>query len=726
MAKNFLLGYGEELISDMARPDSGPVDKFFYSYEENKALLLPKLKELKAKFKRLPSKALTNGEVVGRITLHPTHLAKSYYPQSFLSKFKLKDIGGKEVKLSPRKVGTKKKKDSYLCTSLYVSVNENSLSELINTIENDRLLKTHQLDFCKIEDISSFEGEDKILSFEEEDAKYEFVIHTPELENLQVLKQFKDYSSECGCQVDYKKGVSTGGLSFLSVNCDKSTLDKLSEFTYLRAIRIMPELGVHRPVTTRSKLQNKNIVLPNKSAANQSVKVAIFDGGIGTADISKWTKEFTFTNETSVNSLLSHGSEVTSLVLFGNIEDDQDELPVPFSNIDHYRVVDPSIDSYDLDCIDILRRIMDVLEKNHYDFVNLSLGPRCPIEDNEVHSWTSVLESFLESGKTLMSVAVGNDGKLDDELSRVQVPSDMVNALAVGAASSDDDDFWTLADYSSIGPGRSPGLVKPDVVANGGSDSNPLKIYSPLTGGITLNAGTSFAAPLALRQAIAIKASLEQEVTPLVTKSLLIHSANSNSHPWQYAGWGKIRSTYEDVLFTEDNEATVIYRREILSGKYIRAQVPLPNINDIGGRVYIKATFCYATKTDPQHPHNYTRSGLSVVFRPFGSGKETQTFFSSKSLYPRTEEELRKEGHKWENTLSNEISFDPSELSNPCFEINHQEREGGAPAKGHSLPFVLILTVRAENTPKLYDAIVQKYQVLQPLRTRTQVPIPLR
>ena len=48
-----------------------------------------------------------------------------------------------------------------------------------------------------------------------------------------------------------------------------------------------------------------------------------------------------------------------------------------------------------------------------------------------------------------------------------------MNALAVGAA-DDTGTGWARAPYSAIGPGRSPGVVKPDLMAFGG---NPAAKY---------------------------------------------------------------------------------------------------------------------------------------------------------------------------------------------------------------------------------------------------------
>lgn len=46
-----------------------------------------------------------------------------------------------------------------------------------------------------------------------------------------------------------------------------------------------------------------------------------------------------------------------------------------------------------------------------------------------------------------------------------------------------------------------------------------------MSNGIVSNAGTSFAAPLVLRQAIALSTSLQYNITPLTAKALLVHHA---------------------------------------------------------------------------------------------------------------------------------------------------------------------------------------------------------
>jgi hypothetical protein len=74
----------------------------------------------------------------------------------------------------------------------------------------------------------------------------------------------------------------------------------------------------------------------------------------------------------------------------------------------------------------------------------------------------------------LPAIAVGNSGESDwtSGNARIQTPADCVNALSIGGCDRVGAG-WKRAPYSSIGPGRSPGIMKPDGVAFGGSSREP-------------------------------------------------------------------------------------------------------------------------------------------------------------------------------------------------------------------------------------------------------------
>lgn len=725
--KNLLLGYGETLTGEVNIPKgSGPKNKP-YTYEENAPVIIRELNEIIKIIHELPEETMSNGEAVIKITLHPAFLAKSYFPILLFKKFSLQNIGSKSVKVIPRKkTGARKKNnDEYTSACIYVSGKEEDFIELYGSLVDSRLNKGEKNEIITFESISFFESKEKIknIDLSQKERKLEVALHTPNNNNF-IVRDFIDYATSCGAKVNKNKIINTNGLTFLPITATANNATKVADFSFLRAIRDLPGLRINNPVFTRNVIENSEINLPPEDVLNESIKVAIFDGGIGNTDFKPWVDEYTFgENSATSGKLLSHGQDVTSTVLFGIVDEKQTELPIPYAKIDHYRVIDNDIDSGDDDLFDVLLRIKQVLDNNNYDYINLSLGPRFPIEDDDVHVWTSVLEQYLSSGKTLCTVAVGNDGERSEGLNRIQPPSDLVNALSVGAADSLSE-TWGKCNYSCIGPGRSPGFVKPDGVAFGGSNEEPFKIYSPFLGGIIQTAGTSFSSPLVLRQAIGLAASLQYDITPLTAKALLIHHAENNGLERRYIGWGRFPHNIQDIIYCDDDEVKVIYQGELKPSQHLRASIPYPDI-PVNGMVSLKATFCFTTPVDVEHPVNYTKSGLVVTMRKTPRDKIGATFplFNSKNIY-ETEEELREDSHRWETTLRSEHNFNKDTLKDPCFDVIYYGRDCGMPVEISDLPnlsYVLVVSLKAKDTPDLYNNIRQRYQTLQPIQIKQQI-----
>ena len=124
-----------------------------------------------------------------------------------------------------------------------------------------------------------------------------------------------------------------------------------------------------------------------------------------------------------------------------------------------------------------------------------------------------------------------------------------------------------------------------------------------------------FAAPYLLRSAVGIRAILGVNLTPLAIKALLVHAADPGEHDPIEVGWGKIPEDTLDIITCPDGVARVVYQGELKPSKYLRASLPLPK-EGLTGNVRLKATFCYASPTDPQDAAAYTKAGLEVVFKP--------------------------------------------------------------------------------------------------------------
>jgi hypothetical protein len=430
----------------------------------------------------------------------------------------------------------------------------------------------------------------------------------------------------------------------------------------------------------------------------------------------------------------NHGTAVTSALLFGPLQDGI-TAERPYATVDHYRVLDVNTLKDDQqDLYTVLERIQDVLESRvKYDFVNLSLGPDLPIEDNDIHAWTAVLDQLFADGLTLPTIAVGNTGELDwpSGNARIQTPADCVNALAIGGCDRSGVG-WKRASYSSIGPGRSPGIMKPDGLAFGGSTMEPYWVLNAESPGSAMPiTGTSFAAPTALRTAIGIRTHFGKLLSPLAIKALLLHNCDHGGHDKTEVGWGRIPAALDSIVLTDQHAAHIVYQGELRPASWVRIQIPTPT-ESISGNVELTATFCFATPTDPQDPLNYTRSGLEVRFRPHDKKRkdptqvhaDSRSFFQVKDVYVE-ESDLRADAHKWETTMHKLSKMRGSGLSNPVFDVHYNARSGGRNAKAaQKIPYALIITVSSRKTRGLYDKIVQRYPtILEPLKPVVEIPI---
>lgn len=294
------------------------------------------------------------------------------------------------------------------------------------------------------------------------------------------------------------------------------------------------------------------------------------------------------------------------------------------------------------------------------------------------------------------------------------------------------DKDWRRAPYSSVGPGRSPGLMKPDLIEFGGSMARPfLVIGDGNKPSLDATGGTSFATPSALRLGTGVRAHFGDNLGLLAIRALLVHSAEPAEHPLVEIGWGRVARTLEDIVICDDDTIRVVYQGSISAAKYIRAAIPVPN-GTISGSPVISATLCYRSPTDPHHPGNYTRAGLEVAFRPHDQkfSRDNQAHADTRSFFGiansgMTEDELRRDAMKWENCLHASHRLRGTSLRNPCFDIHYNARlEGRTFAPEIPLPYALVVTVQAKNVADLYDQVVRKYATqLEALRPTVEIPV---
>ncbi|MCG8995046.1 S8 family peptidase [Laribacter hongkongensis] len=734
---NFLIGRGELLTYDIKGPKRHGDKAEVYTLHQAVERLAPQFTATANVLDNLPDLACPGDYGVARLALNPGYIARSYFPAAMLRSVGLESVGSRAIKLTPEAWTKKGIPLESSTTEIFVVGKRQAFRQLKYWAEQQVDDSNEAKDLAHIERFSAFEPEDRIASMgTSNDRFFEVGLHLlPNDIDQFVQRAFTKYAAAVGVTIHADLAFSAGNLWFLPVEGGNENVRQLAEFSFVRVIRTMPKLRGTRPVQ-RSTGVAVTCNLPMEQPLSSEPKVAILDGGLPKSHcIEPWLNNYRLLDENAEDDpdAIEHGLGVTSAFLFGPIAPNSTAAR-PYAYVDHLRVLDRDTGSEDpLELYRTLGLVEEVLLSRQYQFINLSLGPDLPIDDADVHAWTSVIDDLLSDGDTLMTVAVGNNGEMDRSIgnARVQVPSDCVNALSVGATDSIDT-TWARAAYSAVGPGRSPGVVKPDLMAFGG-DANSSKYFHVLAEGekptLAPQLGTSFAAPYLLRNAVGVRAILGADLTPLAIKALLVHGADPGHHDMLEVGWGKVPEDLMQIITCPAGVARVVYQGELKPGKYLRAALPLP-AGGLQGNIRLKATFCYATSTDPQDATSYTRAGLEVVFRPSDKkvkeGKanpETATFFSMKKY--ATEEERRSDLGKWETVLHGNKSMRGRSLDNPVFDIHYNAREGGGLTTGaDKIRYALIISVEAPKHADLYNEILRSYaKTLVPLQPKVTLPI---
>ena len=732
---NFILGRGERLVNSIQPPAMVPDKVDPYTVGEALDRLMPQLEHSLSEMNNLSELATPNGEAVLALTLHPAYIAKSYYPKKLFKELGVEAIGSKGTLVKPEKWTRVGDPVAVRSVTLFVRGRKDALFAIPDKIAHDQIdsLSGEIIKIEKIESVAEIERV-KPVSSEEANVLLEVALHArPVPEDDFIIRGFEDYIQEMGLSIDSEKRLYAEGLCFMALKAPRSKIDKLNDYNFLRVAREMPHL---RPIPRSGDGTGFDVELPEDAPLDPSMRVAVFDGGIADDSVlNPWVRPKTF-NETGapIADLMDHGQAVTGALLFGPLKEDA-PLERPYCYVDHYRVFGENTNAKDENLLDVLKLIQDTLESSNYSFVNLSIGPYMPIEDDEVTAWSSVLDRVFKEQDILAAIAAGNTGHLDRDSgnARIQPPSDAVNALAVGASDRQGPD-WNRANYSSFGPGRSPGLIKPDLVTFGGSSREPFYVFA--SDSSTAKAvgiqGTSFASPYALRTAIGVRATFGDVLTPTALKALLIHSTEKNSQDKSEVGWGRVPEGLPAVVTTPNDTVRIVYQGSLSAGSWIKAPIPMP-FDTLSGKVEICATVTYMTDTNPQDSANYTKAGVEMIFRPHADKRKKPTqrhpdsssFFQIKEYGESVEDDLTYKAHFWETALSASKTMFGKSLKDPAFNLHYNARDGvGADGSAAEIDYALVITVKAIKHPDLYNKVMTRYStILEPIRPLTQIPI---
>lgn len=739
--KNFLLGQGERLTGLVDVPSGGGEKNAPYDFPTARTRVATRVRATNAAIRGLPADACPNDEAVAVVTLHPRYVSKSDFPEALLREVGLRPIGSRPRQVKPEEWGVKNHPESAVTAAIFVAGRRESYEEWDRQAPTWTSTRAGADQLAQVEDLAAYTAAEKVRGIRTVDgvAVLELVLHAGGYGST--LDALVAYAARRGARLDLDRRRKVDDLWFVPASCPVEAVSQLAAFSFLRVVRGMPELRPLQPTLVRAA-SGARVELPTAPPLEPRSRVAVFDGGLpATNRLAPWVRYFEPVGiGPAIAGFEEHGLHVTSAALFGNLTPGT-RAPRPATAVDHYRVLDRDSGRDPFNLVDVLDRIATVLKdpSRPYDFVNLSLGPNLAVEDDEVTLWTATLDELFATPSRLLTVAAGNGGLRDASagLNRVQPPGDAVNALCVGAADSRSAG-WARAPYSSVGPGRSPGVVKPDGLAFGGSAIEPFRaVDARLPNGIAETQGTSFAAPSVIGASAGVAVVLGDRLNPLAIRALLIHRAErGDPHSPLEAGWGRLVTDIDELITCGDDEAHVVYQGVLPVGQHLRALAPLPD-GELPPKVEISATLCIAPQVDAAHPFAYTRSGLEVAFRPhsdryttYKDGKRsthptTESFFSPKRMYSHAGEITLREEGKWEPVLSHRRSFKAAALKEPCFDIYYHHRVSGLrPQRQDELPYALVVTVRSEGAVDLYNAVVRTYQqILQPIQPVVQVPI---
>lgn len=769
-----LLGGGEALRQDSERPSGGGPKWHPRSFAEARQVLGPQVQALQAAVSATPA-ALRGARVIFEATVLPNYLANSYFPAELFREAELVPVGTR-ASTGPYETKTKIE-ENHPTKSYLLAGDERSIARMASLLESDvahggastardRLRQFEIMRLPTIDEVLRSRPdvpEDEVLT-------WEAVLHpaidasgeSTTAERQAVLAKWEQWVELLGGEVAVNYQRTVRGMTFMPVRLPASVADEAARFNPLRALRPMPKVRPAPVHPLRVVATSDQLPAPPPGGRPQSdLRVAVFDGGVSNdlPQLQPFVDAVDVTPEPEDPDAVAHGTMVTSALLYGPL-DSGGSLRTPDAGVDHFRVVPaPSPDRWDVDLYWILDRIDELVSARNYPIVNLSIGPELPVDDrSEPHAWTARLDELAEQRGVLFVPAAGNNGGLDAAtgLNRIQVPADMVNALAVGACDGRaPGNDWDRAPYSAVGPGRPGARLKPCGVAFGGVSNKPFR--GMVAGGRVGEAsGTSFAAPTASHGITGLAARLGPTLTsPDTLRAFALHFAEApDGRSPDEVGFGRLLERYDQRWNCAPNEVSVLYRESIERDQAISLPFPLPEEEVAGRTVSLAWTLVFTSPTDPTDAVDYTQAGLEVSFRPHArryvfrdpeTSKSVELNVQSQrqevlaqltagaipSVLPATRsserhrnEALQREDGKWETALHFSKRMRASSLSGPQVTVNYLARQDGDLSAARPLAFVMILSLRAPKNVNLYDAVRQRYSVLTPLTA--QIPLRLQ
>lgn len=765
-ARRPIMGNGEALTTAVDRKYGGGASTPPKPYERARQDALSYAARIKEEFSAIPENMRHEDELFYCLRIHPEALAKSFDFSSFIRASGMARIGTRAWKIAPSDVTqterlrnkVAKGANEFTAKTIFVRSHISALDRVMMLLDEAEgaLPKSFIDDICRLENINLLSDTERIMGFNPDwsKGKIEIVLHPSEGDQEGLVQQFMELAEKGGIAASsIKAKVYPSNLAFVSMSATPAVMDAIKTYNPLRAVRPL-EIRAYPSVRNQGGA-GIPAPLPPEITEKSSIKVGIFDGGV---------KEDhpllnSFCNETSnpavksqpVSDAVAHGTAVAGAVLYGSLNHHAQGVPLPTPNVsvESFRVF-PLEDDLDIDLYEAIDLIEDVVPgRPDISVYNLSFGPHGPILDDDLSRFSYSLDYMAHLHNVLFVVACGNDGNCTPPYNRIQSPSDIVNGLGIGA--HDDD---SRATYSCVGPGREGAKTKPDVLAFGGSDNNPIHLLSLDSGQRALSQGTSFSAPIVSGIAAQL-IGLTDRVSPLVARALIIHNAE---HPeglrcFDY-GYGCVSNDIESYLNCSEKSATVLFQGAIAPKQNIRLPIPIPESVQLSGMVTLSWTIAIESAVNDLDTLEYTSHCIEESFYPNGNlyrfsdpvtgnsqyvdiaqdaqlARQLISYGWGKSSLPKsnsgsqagTEATLRKTNLKWDTMIKSSVRKRASSLQNPMLVLHAMSRNGvSVPVR-----YGAVVTISAPSySGDIYNDIATHIPQLVPVRVRAENEIRIR
>lgn len=765
LPKRLILGNGEQYVRPQQKKSHGRASPMPRSYAQARDRVLDDVQRALQDVRELPTEKRFPDEVVLCLRLHPDMTAKSYDPHGiFTAVPHLDNVGSRSYRIATQRVAQTKRIKRLLEARIedvtgrmvFVRSTDEGFRKFIEALDRSprRLSDEFKTDIQRIENFNTLTAEEQLLGFPEDwdGGRVEIVLHpsrvAEESQSHFLGSLFQDENLMRSLNIAHY----SDGPTFISTQLTRAILERLAGANPLRNVHPFVFGGFDNLRSAPSFPAPK----PPLGETQSTIKIGMFDGGVDPNHplLQRYVEQDDALSIKTVADEISiaHGTAVAGVILYGalNEKETNSPLPTPPVTVASFRVL-PTSNPADIDlyeCIDVIERVVPA--RKDLSIYNLSLGPRGPILDDSISRFTYALDALAAGHKVTFVVAVGNDGEAGDKLNRIQVPSDLVNGLGIGAYTIRNGEP-VRALYSCIGPGRECGKLKPDGVAFGGCDLMPFHLVSSIPGQKVLSYGTSFAAPLVSSVAGQIEAAFDRS-NALLARTLLIHTAaHPTGDPDLELGHGIIQQRIEDVLGCGDTEVTILFQGELVPKKMMQLPIMVPAEVISAGTVNIRWTIASLPSVSARHPADYTSSCIEDTFYPHcdvyvysktdDRGKkftkrlnveenvdEVSALFAdgwtrsdlpspeSDNEYP-TEEENRSLKYKWEPVVRRSVSKQCDSLNDP-FLVLHPIGRNGATER---FDYAAAITISAPGfSGDLYTQVLRQFSALQPIRLRTE------